>query len=129
MPILPIISRVAQRFLSDRSFELIVAPALADVAYDEHPATLTTYAAVFSALAGAIWEDVVRGGAIGTFARLVMIPLCNYAFLFALVRPQGVQAMSAGQILWLAGTCVVLSLGMVGVCYWPPREPRNLRVE
>lgn len=129
MTFLSIVSGLSQRFLSHRSFELIVMPALDDFTYEQQTSNPGSYVAVLTAVAGAAWEDVVRSGALRTFAGLVMIPICYHAFLFVLLQPQGLDQLSGLHMLVLGGSFVTLSLGLVLVCYWPAREPRQPRIE
>jgi hypothetical protein len=120
------ITRLSARFLTERSFELIVAPALADLQYDDatgRTAAVTRYVPVLAAFAGGLWDDAVRGGDFGTFAGLVLIPVCYYTFFFLLGLPEGMGHVSSGLIATLAIMVVMLSLAPVIVCYWPERVP------
>ena len=51
------IAHLSERFLSARSFELIVAPALADLEFESHRVTAAGLVAVCRAVAGAVVED------------------------------------------------------------------------
>jgi hypothetical protein len=117
------ITAFSTRFLSDRSFELIVAPALADFQYDAAARGLrraTGYLAVLRALAGGIRQDLRHESA--TFVGLALLPVLYYAFLIVLWAD--FFAMSTG--LLLVAALVVLSFGPVLACYWPerPTAPR-----
>jgi hypothetical protein len=117
------ITGLSTRFLTERSFELIVTPALADYELDTasgHSETAAR-AAVLSALIGAVWEDAVRGGDLARFAGLVLIPICYYTFFFLLGFPKGV-GLSSPIIAALAIGVVTLSLAPAIVCYWPERD-------
>jgi hypothetical protein len=126
------ITVLSERFLTERSFELIVTPALADFEFDSGtsgPRRLAPYLAVIAALLGAFRDDAVRGGDIVTFAGLVLIPVCYYSFFFVLGLPQGMGSMPTSMIAALGVGVVALSLAPVIVCYWPERQPRNPSTE
>ena len=126
------ITTLSTRFLTERSFELIVAPALADFELDAVGGARTAATARFSvlvALAGAIWEDAVRGGDLARFAGLVCIPACYYTFFFLLGLPNGMSRLSSTLVTGLAVAVVTLSLAPAIVCFWPDREPRNTPTE
>jgi hypothetical protein len=125
------ITALSERFLTDRSFELIVTPALADFEFDSKtPGTsrFTPHRAVLAAFVGALRDDAVRGGDIRTFAGLVLIPVCYYSFFFLLGLPKGMP-MASGPLTALGIAVVALSLAPVIVCYWPERHPRNTSIE
>jgi len=126
------ITTLSTRFLTERSFELIVTPALAD--YDLDTATgarseLAARGAVLSAFAGAAWEDAVRGGDLARFAGLVLIPICYYSFFFLLGLPGGFGHLSSSIVTMLAIAVVTLSLAPAIVCYWPERDSRDTPTE
>ena len=120
------ITALSTRFLTERSFELIVTPALADFDLDvstgAHSET-TARLAVLNAFLGAIWEDAVRGGDLARFAGLVLIPVCYYAFFFLLGLPGGVGRLSATMVTGLAIAIIALSFAPAIVCFWPERQP------
>ena len=115
------ITTFAERFLSDRTFELIVAPALADLQFDGGTTPLSLAAnrlAVLKAVAGALRDEVTRGSA--GFIALALMPTCYYLFLMLICfdfRPS-----STGLFLGVAMMILVLSLGPVMVCFWPARH-------
>jgi len=120
------ITTLSTRFLTERSFELIVAPALADFELDPAGGTrreATARAAVLSAFLGAVWEDAVRGGDLARFAGLVLIPVCYYTFFFLLGLPRGLDGLSVSMVVALASAVVTLSLAPAIVCFWPERQP------
>lgn len=123
------ITAMSQRFLTERSFELIVGPALADFEYDHDqsapPWRCRQHVAVLAAVAGAAWEDVVRGGDLATFVGLFLIPVCYYTFFFLLGLPSGLDHVSSGLLTGLGVAVVTLSLAPAIVCYWPERQPRK----
>ncbi len=119
------ITAVSTRFLTQRSFDLIVAPALADFDLDLADGTRRDTAArvaVLSAFLGAVWEDAVRGGDLARFAGLVLIPVCYYTFFFLLGLPGGVNRLSSPMVAGLAIAVVTLSLAPALVCFWPERQ-------
>jgi len=108
----------ADRFLSDRSFELIVAPALADLHYDGvRPGQRTmNRLAVIRAVAGGLCIDL--GRELGSFCQLALLPTSYYLailFLCADVFP------TASSFLKAVSAAVLLSLALVAVCFWPSR--------
>lgn len=110
----------ADRFLSDRSFELIVAPALADLHYDggAGPVRQTlNHLAVIRAVTGGLFTDL--GRELGSFCQLALLPTSYYLailFLCADVFP------TTSSFLKAVSLAVVLSLALVGVCFWPARR-------
>ena len=126
------ITALSERFLTERSFDLIVAPALADFQFDaDHGRSrrVTPYLAVIAAFSGAFRDDILRGGDVGTFAGLVLIPVCYYSFFFLLGLPKGMGPVPAGLLAGLAVAVFALSLAPVLVCYWPERQPRKTSTE
>ena len=121
------ITALSTRFLTERSFELIVAPALADFDLDVSTGARSgtcARVAVLSALLGAVWEDAVRGGDLARFAGLVLIPVCYYTFFFLLGLPGGMNRLSSTMVTGLAVAIVALSLAPAIVCFWPERDAR-----
>ena len=113
---------LSDRFLTERSFELIVGPALADFDYDAGGEThaMRRHAAVLAAFTGALWDDVICSNA-WTFAGLVMIPACYYFFFFLLGMPAGPHRMPTDLLTTLAIAVITLSLAPAIVCFWPER--------
>jgi hypothetical protein len=118
------IATLSDRFLTERAFDLIVGPALADFQYDDHPG-LSHYAGVIAAFAGAFWDDAVRGGGLWTFAAMVLIPMAYYAFLFLLWLPAGFHRVGITELAVLGGGVGLLSLAPAIACCWPDRDPRQ----
>jgi hypothetical protein len=114
----------AERFLSERSFDLIVAPAIADVEFENvYPAGFGGAISVFRAVAGAAYEDITNDlRNTFTFLLLAFIPAFYYAFLFMLCLPAGLSdvVLDGGMLLFLAGV-LLLSTSSAVVCYWPER--------
>ena len=120
------ITALSTRFLTERSFDLIVAPALADFDLDLAGGARSETAArtaVLSAFVGAVWEDAVRGGDLARFAGLVLIPVCYYTFFFLLGFPGGLEGLSSTMVVGLAIAVVTLSFAPALVCFWPERQP------
>jgi len=121
------VTTFAERFLTDRSFALIIAPALADFEYD--PADgVGRYVAVLRAVAGAAYEDAAASSALGTFVVLALIPAAYYAFFFLLCAPDGLRTVANNRTvaLLLVSMAAVASMVPVAICYWPDRpEPHQ----
>ena len=118
------VTTFAERFLSDRSFALIVGPAIADFEYDSARGT-APYAAVLRAVAGALYEDAASSSAAGTFLALALIPAVYYLFFFLLCAPEGLRTMAANRSigLVLVALTAVAAMVPVAVCFWPERPP------
>jgi hypothetical protein len=115
------IAALSDRFLTERSFDLIVGPALADFEFDDPAIPMRTRrAAVMLAFAGAVWDDIVCANA-WTFAALVLIPACYYFFFFLLGIPGGPHSMPADLMTTLGIAVITLSLAPAIVCFWPER--------
>ena len=115
----------AERFLSERSFDLIVAPAVADVQFERASGCRRGGAlSVVRAIAGAMFEDItadVRNTL--TFLMLAFIPALYYAFLFMLCAPAGLSTISfdSSVLAFLVGV-LLLSTSSAVICYWPERR-------
>ena len=120
-------TRVSTRFLSDRTFELIVAPAIADYEYEQCSAspidTARARLAVLRALAGAAWTDLKADNSTGTLFTLTLIPASYFMFMFALCAPRGVRVFSSPEAA-IAFVIAVLLLSPIPVlaCCWPERN-------
>ena len=125
------VESLSTRFLSDRTHELIVAPAIADVQYDsgEQGAGLRARLSVLVALAGAAYEELTSDLRLLKLAGLALIPGLYYAFLLVLVAPEaGTLVTGHWGPFALAIGIAVLSFGPVLVCCWPePTPPRSPR--
>jgi hypothetical protein len=110
------------RFLSDRAFELIVAPALADLQFDEDAgrrSRLTNRLAVLRAVAGGFGDAVWRES--GSVLKLATLSTCYFMFPLAF----GVdyfKGWSWFEFLAMISLVVGLSLVPVLVCFWPARH-------
>jgi hypothetical protein len=110
----------ANRFVSARSFELIVAPAIADLEFEESTARrdhLGSRLSVLRALAGAVHEDLRRGSP--DFLKLTLLSYCYFIFPLAL----GMRIFKTWADFGVAAIIVlVMSLIPVTVCFWPERD-------
>jgi len=112
----------ADRFLSERTVQLIVEPALADLQFDGGTSPRSRAAnrlAVLTAVGGGIRDEIARGSA--GFIALTLMPTCYYLFLMLICldfRPS-----SPGLFFAVASVILVLSIGPVMVCFWPARHP------
>ncbi len=116
----------AERFLSDRSFRLIVEPAVADLHYERDADALRrtlNRLAVARAIAGGAREDLLRAS--GDLAGLILVPACYYIFLLVLCFDVLSISISA-DFLTVAAVILVLSFGPVMVCCWPERRARSM---
>lgn len=111
----------SERFLSDRAFQLIVVPALADLQFDEETGRhrLANRLAVLRAVAGAFGDGVWRES--GSVLKLTVLSACY--FMFPLVFGFDVfKAWSWFEFSILAAIVMGLSLVPVMVCFWPARR-------
>ena len=119
---------LSDRFLSERAFQLIVAPALADFQYDggapDGRRVTRQHLAVLAAFTGAVWDDAIRGN-VWTFAGLVFMPACYYCFFFLLGLPAGFDRLPLNLIAALRLAVFTLSLAPAVVCFWPERRSRK----
>jgi hypothetical protein len=121
------VTTFAERFLTDRSFDLIVAPAIADFEYDAGGGVVA-YVAVLRAVAGALYEDATNSSSAGTFLGLALIPAVYYAFFFVLCAPQGLRTVATNPMVGavLVVLAVIAAMVPVVVCFWPERpSPRQ----
>ena len=130
MTFIPRIEALASRFLSDRSYELIVAPAIADLEYDAargHRLSLAQgQLSVLVAFAGAAYQDLTADSSVLQIAGLTLIPAFYFTFLIYLCQPHWAESV-AGNFgrLALPGALAALSIAPVLVCCWPERTPRR----
>jgi hypothetical protein len=118
---------LSDRFLCTRTFDLIVAPAIADLQYDEatggRERWLRNRAAVAWAFTSGLCEDAITADGLLMFAALALLPACYYALLILTVAP----AIGTSSRLTLALIIGAASLGPVVACYWPERPARSIR--
>jgi hypothetical protein len=112
---------VCDRFMSQRTFELIVAPALADLEFEDaagRRSPMANRAAVVRAMAGGIRHDMMRGS--GGFLKLTLLSASYYLFPVLV----SMRAFETWSDFLIAVMCVlILSLAPVMVCFWPARHP------
>lgn len=115
------VTAFAERFLSDRSTELIVAPALADLQFDRDAGPLrraANHLAVVRAVAGALRHEAARGS--GFFLVLTLMT-AGYNFVLLTLFADFISISS--NLFGLAMGLLFLSLGPVVACFWPERRP------
>ena len=109
------------RFVSQRTFELVVAPALADLEFEEREGrrgAIDNRIAVLRAVVGAVCHDARRGS--DGFLKLMLLSACYYAFPVAV----SVRMFNSWSEFFLAMLVVLaMSLTPVMVCFWPSRDP------
>ena len=114
----------SDRFLSARSHELIVAPALADLQFERDEQGSGNRLAVLIAVVGALRIDLAHQA--GMFVFLTLVPACYYFVLIAVCfdffsarsAKEGVFSTVAG----VAAPLLMMSLVLVTVCFWPERR-------
>jgi hypothetical protein len=109
----------ARRFLSTRTFELIVEPALADLHYDEEIGRRSAAAnrvAVLRAVAGGLCDEFRRDA--GSFFGLTLVPACYYVFMLTVCLD---AFQTWREFFGVAALILVLSFCPVVVCFWPRR--------
>ena len=110
------------RFLAQRTFDLIVAPALADLEFEEaggRRSRIAMRAAVLRAMIGGWRHDLVRGS--DTFLQLALLSACYYVFPVAV----SVRMFKTWSEFFVALAIVfAMSLTPVLVCFWPARRVR-----
>ena len=115
----------SERFLSSRSNRLIVAPALADLQFEEAEQGRGNRLAVLRALVGAIHLDAAQHAS--TFLILTLVPAGYYFVLIAVCfdffsGTSGKHGMVT-TIVRVAAPLLVMSLAPVMACFWPERQP------
>ena len=114
----------ARRFLSTRTLELIVEPALADLQYDEEVGRRSSVAnrfAVLRAVAGGVGDELRRDAP--TFFGLALVPAGYYLFLLAVC----LDAFGTwSEFFGVAALILTLSFFPVAVCFWPRRTSVSL---
>lgn len=110
----------AERFLSDRSVELIVAPALADLQFDRGGGRLrqaANYLAVVRAVAGGLRDEAARGS--GFFLVLTLMT-AGYNIVLLTLFADFISFSS--NLLGVAMGLLLLSVCPVAACFWPQRR-------
>lgn len=112
---------LCDRFVSQRTFELVIEPALADLEYEQalgRRSRIASQAAVLRAITGGLLHEVQRGSA--GFLQLALLSACYYVFPIA-VSVSLFKTWSGFIQALLA--MLVLSVTPVIVCFWPSRFP------
>jgi len=110
----------SERFLSDRTFELVVAPALADLEFDPGRRPLARVAnrlSVVRAVAGGVGRDAWRDS--GSFVMLTLLPAAYYMCLLMLCFD---AFKTWSDFLGMVALVVGMSVAPVLVCFWPARR-------
>jgi hypothetical protein len=123
------IDSLSSRFLTERSYELIVGPAIADLQHDERSGLAHSARgrlSVLAAFAGAVYDEVTADASLLLIASLALIPALYYAFLIMLILPEAGEFVTARTgLMVLAAGIAVMSFGPVLVCCWPERTERR----
>ena len=110
----------SDRFLSQRSFELIVAPALADLEFEDEAGRRSRLAnrySVLRAVAGGVRDDVWRDS--GSVFKLALVSVCYYMFPIVV----GFSYFKTWSDFFAVMALVLaLALVPVAVCFWPERH-------
>jgi len=112
---------ISERFLAERTFELVVAPALADLEFEPGRKPLARAAnrlAVVKAVAGGFGHDFK--GDVPIFVGLTLMPAAYYLPLLALCFD---AFKTWNQVFTVVGITIGLSIAPVMVCFWPSRRP------
>ena len=122
------IDSLSSRFLTERSYELIVGPAIADLQHDGGSApahSVRGQLSVLVAFAGAVYDEVTTGSSLFMIAALALIPAMYYAFLIILILPEAGPFLRARAGLPLLVVGAAMSFAPVLVCCWPERTTRR----
>jgi hypothetical protein len=112
----------AERFLSARTFELIVVPAVADLQYEQCASGLRRTAnqiAVLRTVAAAFADEIARASS--GLLRLTLVPACYYIFMLIICFDVSSISLST-DFLVVATLILFLSFGPVMACFWPERQ-------
>jgi hypothetical protein len=138
MSLVATITTLSERWLTERTFELIVAPAIADMQFDEAATGLRRMrngAAVISAFLWGLYEEVASDpGGLLTFLVIALIPTCYYTMLIAVCapvrgRPMSYPVTETGFLIAIGLAVFALSLAPALVCCWPSRPERTTTTE
>ena len=122
------IDSLSSRFLTERSYELIVGPAIADLQHDVNAApahSVRGQLSVLVAFAGALYDEIITDSGLWRIAALALIPAMYYAFLIMLILPEAGPFLRARAGLPLLVLGAAMSFAPVFVCCWPERTPRR----
>lgn len=112
----------ADRFLSERTYRLIVAPALADLQFGDGAGRFSRWSnrvAVIRAVAGGLRDELA--GMSGAFALLALVPACYYLTMLVLFV-NFFAALTGPAVLTALVIVGVLSVGPAVICCWPERR-------
>ena len=115
---------VCDRFLAERTFELIVAPAVADCEFEAacgRGNTFTNRVALLRAAGGGFAHDFQRGSDV--FFKMVLLSVSYFMFPVALSM-DAFKTWSA--FLTFASIVLGMSLAQVIICFWPERRPARV---
>ena len=122
------IDSLSSRFLTERSYELIVGPAIADLQHDANSGpthSVRGQLSVLVAFAGAVYDEITTDSGLWRIAALALIPAMYYAFLIILILPEAGPFLRARAGLPLLIVGAAMSFAPVFVCCWPERTPRR----
>ena len=129
MTVVSAVAALSDRWLTERTFELIVAPAIADMQFDDAATGLRRFrngAAVASAFLWGLYEELRSDpGGLLTFLVIALIPSCYYTMLVAVCAPVGGNPRAyplseTGFLIAIGLAIFTLSLAPALVCCWPP---------
>ena len=109
----------ARHYLSSRTFELIVEPALADLQYDEEcgrRGAAANRVAVLRAVAGGLCDELRRD--VVSFFTVALVPAAYYVFMMAVCLD---AFRTWSEFFVTAALILVMSFFPVAVCFWPRR--------
>ncbi len=118
------ITAFSRRFLSTRTFELIVEPALADLHYDDEAGrriTAVNRLAVVRAVAGGVCDEFRRDAL--SFFGLTLVPAGYYLFMLAVCLD---VFRTWSDFFAVAALILALSFCPVIVCFWPRRPAASV---
>lgn len=124
MPFDVIVGGVGARLLSERTFELVLAPALADYQIERAARRTDEWVrrfAVLIALSGGLRMEVARHA--GSFFLLALLPLCYNLVLLTIFSD--FFDMTTG-VRIIGALILVLSLGPVMLCFLPSPAARQM---
>lgn len=112
------VSAFAERFLSRRSYEFIVVPAIADLQFEQSAGRSANCLAVLRAVAGGLRDDVALAS--GEVLSLTLLPAAYYIFFMLICFDVYAISISTGFVL-AATMILLLSVAPVLACFWPER--------
>ena len=116
------IMALAERFLSERTFQLIVGPAVADLQFEHGASPLRRTAnrlAVLRAVAGGLRDDFARASS--GMLLLTLLPAGYHIFLLVIFFDVFSISLSTDFVV-VSAVLLILSFGPVMVCFWPERR-------